>query len=105
MSHMTLVPASHIALDEHGDAWIVGANTRVIDVVMDRVAYGWDAEEINRQHPHIPLAQVHAALAYYYDHKAELDAELERQSKQFDAERAAAGVSPLGRLWRERKQA
>lgn len=32
-----------------------------------------------RRTPHLSLAQVHAALAYYFDHQAELDAEMERR--------------------------
>jgi uncharacterized protein (DUF433 family) len=33
--------------------------------------------EIVATHPTITLAQVHAALAYYYDHKQEIDADIE----------------------------
>jgi uncharacterized protein (DUF433 family) len=33
--------------------------------------------EIVATHPTIALAQVHAALAYYYDHKQEIDADIE----------------------------
>lgn len=46
---------------------------------MDQVAYGWDAEEIHAAHPHLSLAQIHAALSYYHDHKADLDAQMQRQ--------------------------
>jgi hypothetical protein len=43
------------------------------------------------------LAQVYAALAWYYDHQAELDAEIERQDERLRALRAAAAPSPLRR--------
>lgn len=99
MPQMTQVTESHIELDECGRPWIRGENTKVVEVVLDRVARGWNAEEIHRQHPHLPLAKIHAALAYYYDHRAELDAEIDRQVREFDAGRAAAGVSPLGERW------
>ena len=33
-------------------------------------------------HPTVTLAQVHAALAYYYDHKQEIDADIE-EGKRF----------------------
>ncbi len=49
---------------------------RVAQIVADHLGYGWSAEEILRQHPIIEPAEVHAALAYYYDHRAEIDAEL-----------------------------
>jgi hypothetical protein len=41
------------------------------------------------------LAQVYAALAWYYDHQIELDGEIERQDKRISALRAASGPSPL----------
>ena len=32
--------ASPIELDDRGVAWITGANTKVIEVVLDKIAYG-----------------------------------------------------------------
>jgi uncharacterized protein (DUF433 family) len=75
----------HVVIDENGVAWISGANTKVIQVVMDKLAYGWSPEEIHFQHPHLSLAQIHSALAYYYGNKNELDAEIERQSQEAEA--------------------
>ena len=46
---------------------------------MDHAAYGWDAEEIHAAHPHLSLAQIHAALSYYHDHKGELDSQMQQQ--------------------------
>ena len=65
--------SSHIRLDEHGVAWIDNTRVKVIEVAMDHIAHGWSAEEIHRQHPHLSLAQTHAALAFYYDHQAVFD--------------------------------
>jgi len=79
---LTVEPITHIRRDERGVAWIADTNTKVIEVVLDEVAYGWDAREIQRQHPHLSLAHIHAALAYYYDHKTEIDAQI----KQADVE-------------------
>src|SRR6266567_561447 len=53
----------HIRLDERGVAWIDDTRSRVIEVAMEHISYGWGAEEIHRQHPHLSLAQTHAALA------------------------------------------
>jgi uncharacterized protein (DUF433 family) len=44
-------------------------------------------------HPTVTLAQVHAALAYYYDHKQEIDADIE-EGKRF-AEELKALSPPL----------
>jgi uncharacterized protein (DUF433 family) len=47
----------------YGVASIGGSRTKVIEVVLDEIAYGWSPEEIHFQHPHLTLAQVHAARA------------------------------------------
>jgi uncharacterized protein (DUF433 family) len=92
---MTTVMDGHIVLDERGVARIAGTGMRVIDVVLDRRAYGWTPEQIQEQHPHLSLAQIHAAFTYYYDHQADLDADIERRRAEVEALRAAAGESPL----------
>ena len=65
---------NHVRLDENGVAWLDKTRIKVIEVAMDHVAYGWSAEEIHRQHPHLSLAETHAALAFYYDNQQEFDA-------------------------------
>ncbi len=50
---------------------------RVAQIAADQLGNGWSAEEIHRQHPHLTLGEIHAALGYYHDHRAEIDAELE----------------------------
>ncbi len=92
---MVRAALSPIALDDRGVAWIEGTNTKVIEVVLDKVAHGSSPEEIHFQHPHLSLAQIHAALAYYHDHQTELDARIELDYREADALRKAAGESPL----------
>ncbi len=72
------VSKEYITLDEKGVAWIEGANTKVIEVVRDHIHLGSSPAEIHYQHPHLSLAQVHAALSYYYGNQARLDADMER---------------------------
>ena len=50
--------------------------------------------EMHRQYPHLSMAQVYAALAYYYDHQLELDQQLDQQMRQYERQRSAAGDSP-----------
>lgn len=92
---MISVAASHIVLVDHGWPWIEGTNTKVVEIILDKIAHGWSAEEIHLQHPHLPLAKIHAALSYYYDHQTEMDLEIDRQLHEVEATRAAAGESPL----------
>jgi uncharacterized protein (DUF433 family) len=92
---MPVVPIEHIDVDARGVARIVGSRSKVIQIVMDRMAYGWGAEEIHAQYPHLSLSQIHAAFAYYYDHKAELDAQIEASIRFADEMRAKAGESAV----------
>ena len=86
---------SRIVRDDRGVAWIDQANVKVIEVVLDHLAYGWSADAIHEQHSHLSLAQIHAALAFYYDHQAEFDAEIEKQTERLKALRAATGESAM----------
>ncbi len=87
----------HIRHDEKGRPWVDDTNVKVIEVVLDHLAYGWNAEAIQDNHPHLSLAQVYAALAWYYDHQAEMDAEIERQDDRLRALRHACYPSSLER--------
>jgi uncharacterized protein (DUF433 family) len=93
MKTASVVP--HIRLDERGRPWVDDTNVKVIEIVLDHLAYGWDAETIQENHPHLSLAQVYAALAWYYDHQAEMDAEIEHQDERIRALREASTPSPL----------
>ncbi len=85
----------HIVRDERGVAWIDGKNVKVIEVVLDHLAYGWSADAIHEQHPHLSLAEIHSALAFYYDHTAEFDAQIARQKDELQALRTATAESSL----------
>jgi uncharacterized protein (DUF433 family) len=79
---MVTTIASLVEVDDRGVAWITGANTKVIQVVLDKIAYGWSPEEIHFQHSHLSLAQIHGALAYYYEHQDRLDQEIQRRFQE-----------------------
>lgn len=81
---MLAVTTTHIHLDERGIAWIDDTNVKVIEVVLDKLAYSLNPEEIHAEHPHLCLAQIHAAFSYYYDHQAEIDAEIKRQVQRVE---------------------
>ena len=71
---MTTVEAvSHIRTDSQGRAWIDDTNVKVIEVVKDWLAHGSSPEEMALQYPHLSLAQIHAALSHYYDHRPDYD--------------------------------
>src|SRR6266404_5564218 len=88
---LVVEPITHIRRDERGVAWIADTNVKVIEVAMDHTAYSWDAEEIHAAHPHLSLAQIHAALSYYHDHKEELDTQMKQQTENYHRLRSEAG--------------
>jgi len=90
----TLVYA-HIGFTDDGVPTISGTQTKVEEIVLDHLAYHWDAEEIHYQHPHLTLAEIHSALAYYYDHQVEMDERIEEGLRQVGRIRAELGDSPL----------
>jgi hypothetical protein len=48
-----------------------------------------------RQHPDLTLSEAYSAMAYYFDHSQEIDAELEAEVKQSAQARASAQSPPL----------
>lgn len=91
----TKTDTAHIWLDERGVAWIDDTNVKVIEVAAEKNADGFSPEEMEHQHYGSPsLAQIHAALAYYYDHQAEFDAEIDRQVREYEELRKQSLDSP-----------
>jgi uncharacterized protein (DUF433 family) len=68
---------------------------RVAMIVMDYLAYGWSPDEIRRQHPHLMLAEVHAAMGYYYDHQKEVDEEISAELEEVDRSMQSPPRSPV----------
>ena len=97
---MASVSNEHIELDERGRARIAGKRSKVTQIVLDKRVHGWSPEEICAQYPHLTLAEVHAAFAYYYDHQAELDTQIEADYRFIEEQRTAAGESPVARKLR-----
>ena len=92
---MPFVTSAHVRIDDRGVAWIGDTRTKVIEVAQDQIAHGWSPEEIHFQHSHLSLAQIHAALSHYYDHKAEMDAEIHQSLARVNESRKEAGESPI----------
>ena len=68
---------------------------RVAQLVMDYLSYGWSADEMIRQHPALQPAEVHAAMAYYYDHREEIDGEIRAEWKECERAKASRPHSVL----------
>ena len=68
-----------------GKACIAGHRVRVLDVVVWHEHQGLTPDEIVSHIPSITLADVHAALAYYFDHIEEIQQEM-REERAFAEE-------------------
>lgn len=85
----------HIVINEAGAPLIEGTTTKVVELVLDVLAYGWSPDEMQFQHPHLTLGQIHSALAYYWDHKEELDRDIERRAERVEEIQREVGPSQL----------
>ena len=91
---------AHIHTDPQGRAWIDDTNVKVMEVVKDWLAHGSSPEEMCCQYPHLSLAQVHAALAYYYDHQEQMDEALRQELQEHDQAAVRFHDSPIRRRLR-----
>lgn len=58
------------------------AGTRIrVNTIAAMTMQGMDAEQILHEYPHIDLARIHAALAYYHANKKRIEAELEAERR------------------------
>lgn len=62
----------------NGRPCLAGTGLRVTDLVLAHLFHQRTLDEVAADYE-LSLAQVYAALAYYYEHKAELDLDLRQQ--------------------------
>ena len=86
-----------IALERHieadagirgGKPCIIGTRIAVSDVVLMHLRLGQSLEQI-AGHYDIALAALHAAMTYYYDHRAEIDRAMQEDDTTVQAMRTA----------------
>ena len=85
----------HIVLDEDRIPLISGTTMKVIELILEQSAHGWSAEELHFQHPYLSLGKIHSALAYYWDHKDELDQDIETRLERVNQLRRESTPPPL----------
>jgi len=59
-----------------GKPRIAGHRIRVLDIAVCHEEQGMSPDEIASAYPGLSLADVHAALAYYFDHRDEIQADM-----------------------------
>ncbi len=98
---MTAVIESYIEIDANNVAWIADTKVKVIEIATDKLAHGSSPEELHFQYPHLSMSQIHSALAYYYDHREELEAEILERLREVNKLAAQNADSPLQKKLRE----
>ncbi len=72
----------HIEIDPEirgGQPRILGTRITVADIVLMHLRLGQSLEEIAGKYE-LALAAVHTAMAYYYDHRSEIDRSIEEDA-------------------------
>jgi uncharacterized protein (DUF433 family) len=90
------VVADHVVITPGvcgGRPRVAGHRITVQNIVLCHERGGLSPDEIASKYPGVTLADIHAALAYYYDHRTEIDARIE-SDRQF-AEQLRAQSSSL----------
>ncbi len=85
----------HIILNEDSVPMVQGTTMKVVELVVEKISYGWSPEELTLQHPYLTLGQIYSALAYYADHQDELNEDIERRLKLVNGIRQEIGPSAL----------
>jgi uncharacterized protein (DUF433 family) len=83
MSVNTIQTIDQIATNpriRNGRPFIIGATLTVADVAIAKVFMMMEAEEI-ADYYRLTLPQVYSALAYYYEHKADIDLDIEQRRR------------------------
>ena len=83
---------------------IAGHRIRVQDVVIWHEKLGMSPDEIVHHYPTITLADIHAALAYYWDHRDEIERAIADEDA-FVEEFRRGYVSPLEKHFNRRELA
>ena len=99
---LTLLPTEypHITRDQSGALRIDGTGFKPMVLLGLYRAKAWTNDEFLEAFPRLTKAQFHAMLAYYYDHQAELDQEMERghvEAERILAEAEAAAPEHYAR--------
>jgi uncharacterized protein (DUF433 family) len=97
---LTATEYKYVELDEKNVPIITGTTMKVIELVQAHIAYGWSPAELHLNHRYLTMSQIHSAFAYYWDHKQELDADMQRRFEYAEKLRLEAGESPLAKKLR-----
>ncbi|MEM9657098.1 MAG: DUF433 domain-containing protein [Planctomycetota bacterium] len=91
--------------DGRDRAYVACTRIRVQDIYFRSEVHGQSPEEIAVEFPHLSLAQIHAALAYYFDHRQEILAEIRQDEEFVKLMKARTGPGRWSKSWEARTAA
>ncbi len=71
----------HIVFKNTGAPMIEGTRIKVQVIAIDSQYWGLSPEQIQSEYAGLTLGEVYSALAYYWDHKKDIDQQIEDQAK------------------------
>ena len=94
---LTATEYKYVELDEKNVPIIKGTTMKVVELMTSLKAYSLSPEELLECYPHLTLSKIYSALAYYWDRKQDIDADMQRRFEYAEKLRLEAGESPLAK--------
>lgn len=88
----------HIVNNADGVPVIGGTRFKVVHLIMAAKTCAWSAEELHIMYPHLSMAEIYSALAYYWDNREAIEEDIIRRDKnaeQMKKEFASNSIRPL----------
>lgn len=82
----------HIDFGADGVPFISGTTMKVVELVQAQRAHGWSPEELHFQFPFLGMNKIHAALTYFWDHQAEVEADIARREARVERQRLSLAI-------------
>lgn len=74
----------HIVQDKEicgGQPRIRNTRIKIQHIILEYEGLGWTPDQICDAHPELNLADVHAAITYYYEHKKKIDESIKKDEE------------------------
>lgn len=85
----------YIQLNENKVPIIAGTTMKVVELITSVQAYNWTPEQLHQNYPHVSMSKIYSALAYYWDNKKELDADMKKRYQFAEKMRQEATYTSL----------
>jgi len=95
----------YVTLDEDGIPLIKPTTMKIEELIVERGSFRWGPKMQQEQHPYLILSQIHSALSYYFDHKKEIDRDMEEGERFVDEMMRTYGQNPIAERLKAMKEA